>query len=189
MKQKGKIWRAFLLFLALMLTSQCSPNASKSLLNFFFDGVPEPDTASGMVVLTSVESDSIVQAGNEDASTLTKASVHYPYQERECAACHDEQSLGSMLEPQPGLCYLCHEDFAGTYAYLHGPVAGGYCTSCHDPHSSENEKLLKIVGDDLCFHCHEKKSVGRNEIHQDLDGMLCTDCHNPHGGEDKYIFQ
>lgn len=115
--------------------------------------------------------------------------IHYPYAEKECVACHDEQSLGRMTEPEPGLCYICHEDLSGIYAYLHGPVAGGYCSSCHNPHSSEHESLLRFSGDQLCFHCHTEEDVYRNEMHSDLDGMACTDCHNAHGGEDKYIFQ
>ena len=115
--------------------------------------------------------------------------IHYPYGERECASCHNEQALGSMLVAQPGLCYICHEDLSTQFSYLHGPVAGGYCTACHDPHRSENEKLLKRTGEVLCYYCHESKSVLANEMHADLEGMLCMDCHNPHGGEDKYIFQ
>ncbi len=114
--------------------------------------------------------------------------IHYPYAERECAACHDEQSLGSMTEPQPGLCYICHEDLTANYTYLHGPVAGGYCTSCHDPHSSKNEKLLRYQGDELCFHCHKKESVYRNEMHEGLDGMACTDCHNRPRGRRQIYF-
>ena len=94
-----------------------------------------------------------------------------------------------MIEPQPGLCYICHEDLAEQYNYLHGPVTGGYCSACHNPHKSEHEKLLRYTGEALCYYCHEAESVLQNEMHEGLDGMLCTDCHNPHGGEDKYIFQ
>jgi len=159
------------------------------LLTFFFDGVP--DTDSTTMLVTEEESSAVDSTGLEGEVLPSKPAlwVHYPYAERECASCHDELSLGSMTEPEPGLCYMCHEDLSTTYNYLHGPVAGGYCTSCHNPHSSENVKLLRITGDDLCFHCHREESVRRNEMHLDLDGMVCTDCHNPHGGEDKYIFQ
>lgn len=186
----GQIWSIVLIAMGMALLSQCSPYAGKSVLHFFFDGVPETDSISmqggdpeGIMADSSLRSEGIL------AISDSESFVHYPYGERECASCHNEQALGSMLEPQPGLCYICHEDLAEQYSYLHGPVAGGYCTACHDPHRSESEKLLKMTGEALCFYCHEAKSVLGNDIHEELEGMLCTDCHNPHGGEDKYIFQ
>ena len=179
----------FLLLAAITLLSQCSPYAGKSMLTFFFDGVPAADSTEVTGKELEVASaDSANQALDASAVEGSLAFIHYPYEERECSSCHDQNSLGTMIEPQPGLCYMCHEDLGTQYKTLHGPVAGGYCTSCHDPHSSENEKLLRFTGQQLCFHCHMPESVLKNEMHQDLDGMECTDCHNPHGGEDKYIF-
>jgi predicted CXXCH cytochrome family protein len=173
-----------------MLFGQCSRHTGNSLLTFFFDGVPEVDsTALAFQDTTSVPGDSITQALGLPNSGSPGMLVHYPYEERECAACHDPNSLGSMLEPQPDLCYMCHEDFSRSYTYLHGPVAGGYCTSCHNPHLSEKEHLLRFTGEKLCYHCHRKERVLKSEMHADLDGMECIDCHNAHGGEDNYIFQ
>lgn len=173
-----------------MLFEACSRHTGKSLLTFFFDGVPEEDTtALALQDLTSSPTDSSAQDLALSEPETPGMLVHYPYAERECAACHDPNSLGSMLEPQPTLCYMCHEDYGMTYNYQHGPVAGGYCTSCHDPHLSDKEHLLRLNGSELCYHCHREASVLKNEMHMDLDGMECTDCHNPHGGEDKYIFQ
>ncbi len=190
MKRAGKIWTGVFLLLSLSLLDQCSPYAGKGLLTFFFDGVPIADsteTVSKELVSELVDSSDQVMA----ASLLQSPLIfnHYPYEERDCASCHDQNSLGNMIEPQPGLCYTCHEDLTTRFKYLHGPVASGYCTSCHDPHMSEAEKLLRFTGQLLCLHCHTAESVFKNEMHQDLDGMECTDCHNPHGGEDKYIFQ
>jgi predicted CXXCH cytochrome family protein len=177
------------MLVTIMLVSQCSPRAGRSLLTFFFDGVPGSDTTEiGLLEADTVLTDSLNPGVTGSLREEPLAIVHYPYQERECAACHDQQSLGNMVEPEPGLCYMCHEDFGATYEYLHGPVAGGYCTSCHDPHLSENEKLLRLTGEQLCLHCHNPESVFKNEMHQDLEGMTCTDCHNPHGGEDRFIF-
>ena len=188
MNRPGNIWVGVLLAAGLFLLSQCSPSG-KSLLTFFFDGVPEPDSTEVTVPGSeAVPADSANLAMDDSAPGSPMVFVHYPYGERECAACHDQRSLGTMVEPQPGLCYSCHEDLGTRYQYLHGPVAGGYCTSCHDPHRSGKEKLLKFTGDQLCFHCHKPESVYKNEMHMDLEGMVCVDCHNPHGGEDKYIF-
>jgi predicted CXXCH cytochrome family protein len=190
MKQPANKWTGVILLLGLALLSQCSPHAGKSVLHLFFDGVPETDSlevalADPFTTLPAKE------ASSQEMAVLQESLVylHYPYEEQECASCHDELSLGRMIESQPGLCYSCHEDFAGSFVYLHGPVAGGYCTACHDPHQSEKEHLLRFSGDALCFYCHKEESVLENDMHADLDGMLCMDCHHPHGGEDKYIFQ
>lgn len=190
MKCAKQIGYGLLLVAGMALICQCSPRTGKSVLRFFFDGVPEPDS-SGLA--PGAWAEPLPDTGSGLTGTMAfldnEMQVHYPYREQDCASCHDALSLGNMVEPQPALCYLCHEDLAASYSYLHGPVAGGYCTACHDPHRSGHPKLLKIDGDGLCLYCHEEASVLRNEMHQDLDGMPCMDCHNPHGGEDKYIFQ
>jgi predicted CXXCH cytochrome family protein len=179
-----------LLSLVIPILTQCSPHAGKSLLHFFFDGVPETDsTVIADKELSEPDADTAAFALEKLAHIDPEEMLHYPYGERECAMCHDERSLGNMVEPQPGLCYLCHEDLAQSYNYLHGPVAGGYCTACHDPHRSKNPHLLRLSGETLCFYCHRQASVLKNEMHQDLEGMECLDCHNAHGGDDKFIFQ
>jgi len=189
MKRQRKIGFGCIFYAGMILLCQCSPYAGGRLLTFFFDGVPEADTAPvvskpGAEVFDSIPDQAGAMALNEAAMR-----IHDPYAEKECSACHDEHSLGSMTEPQPGLCYLCLEDLSEKYACLHGPVAGGYCTACHDPHSSKNEKLLKFKGDELCFYCHQEKHVFRNEMHEGLDGMACSDCHNSHGGEQKFLIE
>ena len=190
MKNRGRLRQVILWSLTIIMMSQCSPYAGKNLLNFFFDGVPESDSVG--TELSGPEqtpSDSLGPAQELLAQQAPSRILHDPYGEGECASCHNALSLGTMVEAQPGLCYLCHEDLSEGYAYLHGPVAGGYCTACHDPHMSESPQLLRMEGDRLCFYCHAEEDVLKNEMHQDLEGMLCLDCHNPHGGEDKYIFQ
>ena len=115
------------------------------MLTFFFDGVPGA-TALRLHVRELRLFQPILQTRLWMLRQLRVLLFHYPYEEKECASCHNEHSLGNMVEPQPGLCYLCHEDLGAQYNYLHGPVAGGYCTACHDPHSSDNEKLLGSPG-------------------------------------------
>jgi len=190
MNRLYNIWIIIALFAGLLLLDQCSPYAGKSVLTFFFDGVPEADSSgTGLMEQSRIDPDSSGVSETFNETKVPERFIHYPYAAHECAACHDEQSLGTMVEPEPGLCYICHEDFSDRYQYLHGPVAGGYCTACHDPHISDHEKLLKMTGYELCFYCHESESVLGNPIHEELEGMLCTECHNPHGGEDNFMFQ
>jgi len=176
--------------LVMVLMSQCSPYAGRNMLNFFFDGVPEHDSLNVELALAdSAGADTLMASENLFVMQEFSRFTHYPYEEGDCATCHNRQALGTMVETQPALCYLCHENLEETYIHLHGPVAGGFCTACHHPHESDREKLLRFSGDELCYHCHLETSVSKNEMHQDLDGMFCMDCHHPHGGEDKYIFQ
>jgi predicted CXXCH cytochrome family protein len=186
MKCNARIWSGCLLPVMAVILFQCSPRAGKSLLNFFFDGVPGNDSTLAIPGTGSAEEALMPQ--DSAAGAKTEILVHVPYGEKECSICHDENAPGTMVEPQPGLCYLCHEDLGSQYNYLHGPVAGGYCTSCHDPHISRSGKLLRYTGDGLCFYCHDSERLYRTEMHGDLDGMVCMDCHNAHGGEDRYIF-
>jgi predicted CXXCH cytochrome family protein len=169
-----------------MVFQQCSPRTGQKMITFFFDGVPGTDSTSIQSTADSLEMELLPDpAATGLSGTASAMVVHYPYGERECETCHDAGSLGSMVEPQPDLCYLCHDNYMNSYAVLHGPVAGGYCTSCHDPHMSPEAKLLRFTGQPLCYYCHQQEDVKRNEMHSDLEGMACTDCHNPHGGEDR----
>jgi predicted CXXCH cytochrome family protein len=190
MTRPGKIRYGLMVAAGALLLAGCSTYTGKSLIHLFFDGVPEADTT----LAARLEGDGMQpdSSGYQEEMMATAGPgnfFHYPYGERDCGACHDQQSLGNLVEPQPGLCYTCHEDLSTRYHYLHGPVAGGYCTACHDPHTSRNNMFLRLTGDELCFHCHKREGVLRNEVHEGLDGMLCTECHNPHGGEDHFIFQ
>jgi predicted CXXCH cytochrome family protein len=160
----------------------CSKDIQYKTLTFFFDGVPDNYIASGkkdtlLLVDTSKQQVSLLKAPE------TNRFIHPPYGEKGCSNCHVD---GGFTMPQPKLCYQCHDDFAKKYTYLHGPVAGGYCTSCHHPHMGE-KKLLLRKGQDLCLYCHEKELVFKNENHSGIEDTKCTECHNPHGGNDKTL--
>lgn len=65
----------------------------------------------------------------------------------------------------------------------HQPVTSGKgCASCHDPHSSDAEKLLPRPGKELCLDCH-KKIIQKNEtvLHGPIRDGKCVPCHDPHG--------
>ncbi len=81
---------------------------------------------------------------------------------------------------QRTLCYGCHEKSQFMKNTVHGALFLG-CTSCHSPHSSENDRLLKEAVPGLCMRCHEETVVtGKNTTHESMDGVSCSSCHNPH---------
>ncbi|MCB2219977.1 MAG: cytochrome c3 family protein [Bacteroidetes bacterium] len=183
---KNKIRYFVLAFLAASLYS-CSPRSNYKVLSTLFDGVPNPYTIDSAenVNVQNREPDAVNSAVTPQKPDYV---VHPPYQEKDCALCHDQRVMGRLLATLPGLCYQCHENFADQYQVLHGPVEAGFCSECHNPHLTKNRMLLKKVGQELCFQCHTSQNILEGEIHSEIGETDCIDCHNPHGGEDRFIF-
>lgn len=78
-----------------------------------------------------------------------------------CHAPHGSANEGLLLEPQAELCASCH-DAEKTHAHVTGapaidPRTGKTlrCTSCHSPHASDHESLLRQEKErKLCIQCH-----------------------------------
>jgi len=168
----------------------CSPTKRYEVLNFVFDGVPDPNLADSIARQDSLR---LLADNTQDDIAfnlpVSKTVMHPPYKERQCDICHKENSFGELNQSPPDLCYNCHESFSSQYQFVHGPVEAGFCTACHSPHNSKNEKLLTRTGQEICLKCHNKEDVLKNEVHEGIEETYCTECHNPHGGEDRYIFR
>ncbi|MBI5638864.1 MAG: cytochrome c3 family protein [Nitrospirae bacterium] len=82
---------------------------------------------------------------------------------------------------QPDFCYDCHDKSRFMKKTVHDALALG-CTSCHNPHSSKDVKLLVSAQPELCFNCHDANrfSSGKNPAHMQAKGIACTTCHDPH---------
>ncbi len=173
-----------ILLLLLVSLIGCSPK----VVSFFFDGVPEQDT------LRIASSDSVSRDSNgvvviASLSAGAPVTTHPPYGLKKCTICHNTGSAGKLSQPEPGLCYLCHDDYSLNYKVVHGPAAAGYCTKCHQPHSSANSKLLRMTGQQLCLQCHESKDVFSVKAHTAIGDADCTVCHDPHGGNDRNLLK
>jgi len=97
-----------------------------------------------------------------------KPSVH-PVVES-CTTCHDPHgsvNLALVVSPVNVLCGSCHEEISQTpHPVVRHPLKGRTiasrggaeisCVSCHDPHFSDNERLLVSPKSMLCQQCHEK---------------------------------
>jgi len=169
-------------FLIILSFFGCSPEKQHDNLSYFFDGVPDPN--ADKTDPDSLKKKVINDAKNQVVSDETY--IHPPYKD-ECKMCHASGFSNKLLEKQPELCYICHEDMSKKFAYLHGPVASGFCTECHSPHTSKYKKLLVREGQNLCYFCHKKKDVLKNEAHASIEETKCWECHNPHGGSDRTI--
>jgi predicted CXXCH cytochrome family protein len=161
---------------------------SHKVLTVFFDGVPDKNDSINLAdKQTGKKADSTLireLAANEVAS---KNKEHPPYARKKCELCHDPNRNGKLLEPQPGLCYQCHDAFEAKFE--HGPVVSGNCTSCHSPHKSDNPKLLLRTGQALCLKCHDSGRLMTAPEHEKVADSSCTICHNPHGGNKRYFLK
>ena len=116
-------------------------------------------------------------------------------------ACHQPSAKNRhAFSPLPSnlsdLCFQCHDGGKFQGKTMHGPVATGKCTACHNPHSSEKQRLLAKNAPELCFSCHSaqlRDPQGRmlpaiKRIFDDKEAVLhppfgegdCGACHLPH---------
>lgn len=119
------------------------------------------------------------------AKLLTGTTVH-PVAE-DCSGCHEStetehpkkgQKTFKLNQEPPGLCSTCHEAF-GTKSTVHPPVKEGACTMCHNPHSSNEPKLLAQPLKDLCETCHADHTDFK-VVHGPVSAGDCTACHSAH---------
>ncbi len=185
-KMKRLILFVLNFLIILFLIFSCSPKTRYQVLSFFFDGVPNPEQPSKKQS-NRLAADSL----NNKSRKLTlrqhqtpEQTMHPPFADRDCGACHDMRGGNSLIAPMPDLCYECHDDFRQEMPKLHGLVEAGACTTCHHPHVSKNKMLLTRSGQEMCLHCHDTRDVQKNEVHEEVEAMACTECHDAHGGEE-----
>ncbi len=97
-----------------------------------------------------------------------------------------------LTKPEAGLakptvtqvCRQCHLRQAASEMYnAHMPLREGKmdCTSCHNPHGTVTQKLLKGNSlNDVCFKCHADKRGPFLWEHPPVVES-CANCHSPHG--------
>jgi predicted CXXCH cytochrome family protein len=113
---------------------------------------------------------------------------------RPCTGCHRirQDLTAESFETTGGEnpCFQCHSDKVGLLEeeYVHGPVAGGACTICHDPHGSDYASTLVSPVPVLCETCHDQLS-GENKPVQHYPFLRgwCIDCHDPHATSNKWV--
>lgn len=81
-------------------------------------------------------------------------------------------------------CAQCHKDRrAQLWRSSHMPVREGkiQCSSCHNPHGTANQKLLKeLTPNETCYTCHAEKRGPFLYEHAPVREN-CLNCHDPHG--------
>lgn len=120
---------------------------------------------------------------------------HTPFDDKVCVSCHefgDNLASGDLpknLGADP--CFECHRNKINMFEkdHIHGPVAGGDCVICHDPHGSSYDYSLRSPEQILCFSCHSftEKQLGKNVVHEPFRLGRCSECHDPHSANNKWV--
>ena len=106
-----------------------------------------------------------------------------------CTGCHkvmeDISAKNQLTRPTDmETCGTCHIDKrAAATKYSRHPMLEGKmsCSSCHNPHGSITQALLKEPSlNDTCFNCHAEKRGPFLWGHAPVVES-CTNCHDPHG--------
>lgn len=127
--------------------------------------------------------------------TYRQYKSHGISSKKDCAFCHEGDSGTYRIDGNNSvLCQKCHPP-PGSGKYVHGPVAIGSCTICHDPHGSTNDALLTKTGEDLCFQCHIAKDALKHLLIQGagdksfLREKGCGFCHDPHFSDRRFLLR
>jgi len=87
----------------------------------------------------------------------------------------------------------CHA-VMGKARYVHDPVAGGECDSCHEATGKKHPESRGAFtfpenGSQLCLMCHDNIAAGQAHIHPAVEDD-CAGCHSPHqSNQEKFLYQ
>ncbi len=141
----------------------------------------QPQTASGCL------------NANCHGEFLLNLVIHTPFEDG-CEDCHlanqnkhpdSDGNEFELTDSEPQLCYMCHDEYLQK-EYKHDPVESGDCLTCHDPHSSENKKLLLSNTNELCSDCHDIDFSLASQ-HNPVESGNCIECHNPHESDNRSL--
>lgn len=102
----------------------------------------------------------------------------------ECHNVHMGPDLTVRRSEMENMCERCHQEVKAEFALpSHHPIHEKkiFCTNCHEPHDSANEKQLKKTTiKEVCTQCHaDKEGPFLFEHAENTEG--CSSCHSPHG--------
>jgi len=125
---------------------------------------------------------------------LGAGKVQHPAFLMGCPACHvsphkQKKPVLSLMADPPALCFNCHDKAKFNKKFRHTAVVAGLCTSCHNPHSSDNDKLLRAQVPQLCYMCHGDAMFTKKVVHGALSMGSCTLCHSPHSTDNLFNLQ
>ncbi len=147
--------------------------------------------AKGSPTPTEKQNDTCLQCHRKKKLLFWDGSPH-AMRDVGCTTCHNvhkasTQIANPSLLAKPGpteTCNPCHQqEVTQQMRFSHHPLREGKmsCTSCHNPHGTSSESLLKAIQtNELCYTCHAEKRgpflVEHPPVVED-----CGNCHVAHG--------
>ncbi|MCP4217809.1 MAG: hypothetical protein GY765_24420 [bacterium] len=184
---KSTRWVLVMLLLCPLVFCACSAKKHYKVLNFFFDGVPNPEEKEAKEAELRKGSKKNFASRIPQKKWAKMISRHPDYFKNVCNNCHDRSAKNYLkVEKKEDLCYLCHKPEQFTAAFVHGPVAVKACLTCHVPHESQYVKLLKKKPRELCNTCHGQGGIPSKSC---VKEKACTQCHYPHAGEKRFFLR
>jgi DmsE family decaheme c-type cytochrome len=140
-----------------------------------------PSGAKSLLCLKCHEGLSMVHLQRWATSDHAQAGVSCP----DCHQLHKGREQKAKGAEIAKLCFSCHQETrsemsgASRHPVLEGKMT---CATCHDPHGTNSDHLLKAVDTDaLCFQCHGEKTGPFLFEHGAATEGCTTTCHKPHG--------
>jgi predicted CXXCH cytochrome family protein len=93
----------------------------------------------------------------------------HPLNHVSCGDCHESHSGDAVIGGGMNLvsandtCLECHEAQRGPYVFEHEALRDN-CTTCHNPHGSVNDKMLKARNATLCLQCHFQQQTVTGQL-------------------------
>ena len=133
-----------------------SPHASGNVPQLV--GISHLDVARPKRLPMSVNEPEACYKCHQEIFAMTSLPSHHPIREGKmfCSDCHDahgQMDNNLRAETLNLLCWKCHAEKQGPFAYEHPPVTED-CSICHAAHGTVANNLLKQPATFLCLRCH-----------------------------------
>jgi DmsE family decaheme c-type cytochrome len=109
------------------------------------------------------------------------------------AALTPDQAYGERTRVNAKKCLKCHPDLGRAIASerAHTPFKKFECSTCHNPHTSNYQHLVKEQIGKLCRGCHEDKkgAFDKEYSHPPFKEGACLKCHDPHSSKNRKLLR
>lgn len=123
---------------------------------------------AGTIINPAKNPETCYQCHTEKRGEFALPSAH-PAGKVTCSDCHDPHkgnaisSGGTQLGVPNESCLKCHNAQRGPFVFEHEALREN-CTTCHNPHGSVNDKMLKARNQALCLQCHFQQQTVTGQL-------------------------